>query len=771
MQEKIEDERLGGATLADAARKFNLKPVTIEAIDRNGKDAKGNNALPELPQNIDVLAAAFGAEVRGENEPLRVPGNGGYVWFDVEAITPAHDRPLDEVKDQVVARWRDDEITTRLRAKATEMLDKLKSGTPFSDAAAADTLKPEWRPGIKRSTPPPGLSPAAVAEIFKTPQDAFGSVEGPNASERIVFHVTEIKVPPLDLESADTKRIDEALRARSTEDLIAQYIARVQSDVGVSINQSALNQVSGGGTQNEPAMQTEPTADAFAARYDRGEAQVLWTTLVADLETPVSAFLKIAGSRPMSFLFESVEGGAVRGRYSVIGLDPDLVWRTNGARAEINRNPRSDPAAFAPCPQPPLEALRALIAESRIALPDRLPPMAAGVFGYLGYDMVRLMEELPASHPDPIGIPDAVLIRPTLVVVFDAVQGHASPWSHRCARRPASRQKLRIRAREERLAGVVDALDRALDKAGADRLAGPLHIPAKSNTSPAEFRAMVQKAKDYILAGDIFQVVLSQRFEAPFALPPLALYRALRRVNPAPFLYFLDFGSYAVAGSSPEVLVRLRGGTVTIRPLAGTRPRGATPHDDKALEEELLADPKERAEHLMLLDLGRNDVGRVSKIGSVAVTDQFFIERYSHVMHIVSNVEGTLADKHDALDALAAGFPGRHGFRRAEGAGDADHRRAGEGEARNLCRLRRLFLRRRRNGLVHRAPHRADQGRHHVCAGRRRHRRRLRSGERTGRVRQQGQGAVSRRRRSPPIRESPQDAGSKGVLTGLLDPL
>src|SRR5258705_8378698 len=169
-------------------------------------------------------------------------------------------------------------------------------------------------------------------------------------------------------------------------------------------------------------MQIEPTADAFAARYGRGEAQVVWTTLVADLETPVSAFLKIAGSRPMSFLFESVEGGAVRGRYSVIGLDPDLIWRTNGARAEINRNAERRPSSFAPCPQPPLAALRALIAESRIALPDGLPPMAAGVFGYLGYDAVRLIEELPDPNPHPIGIPDAVLIRPTLPVVFDPVK-------------------------------------------------------------------------------------------------------------------------------------------------------------------------------------------------------------------------------------------------------------------------------------------------------------------------------------------------------------
>jgi anthranilate synthase component 1 len=403
-------------------------------------------------------------------------------------------------------------------------------------------------------------------------------------------------------------------------------------------------------------MQIEPSVEAFAAHYGRGEAQVAWTALVADLETPVSAFLKIAGGRPMSVLFESVEGGAVRGRYSVIGLDPDLAWRVNGAHAEINRTLRNDPAAFVPVAEPPLASLRALVAESRIALPEGLPPMAAGVFGYLGYDMVRQMEDLPATHPDPIGIPDAVFIRPTLVVVFDAVKDTIIVVTPVRPEAGVSAKTALARA-HERLAGIVDALDKPLDKATAALDAGPLDVPAQSNTTPEEYRAMVQRAKDYILAGDIFQVVLSQRFEAPFTLPPFALYRALRRVNPAPFLYFLDFGGYAVAGSSPEVLVRVRQGTVTIRPIAGTRPRGATPHDDKALEDELLADPKERAEHLMLLDLGRNDVGRVSRIGTVKVTDQFFIERYSHVMHIVSNVEGALADDHDALDALAAGFP------------------------------------------------------------------------------------------------------------------
>ena len=409
-------------------------------------------------------------------------------------------------------------------------------------------------------------------------------------------------------------------------------------------------------------MQIEPSAATFTARYAAGEPQVVWTTLVADLETPVSAFLKIGGGRSknpsaMSFLLESVEGGEVRGRYSIIGLAPDIVFRVNGRRAEINRQPQSDPDAFAPADAAPLPALRALIAESGIALPEALPPMAAGVFGYLGYDMVRLMEDsLSAPGPDPIGIPDAILVRPTIVIAFDAVEDTITIVTPVRPQAGINAQAAHARA-VERLSAIVDALDRPLDKSAVESHAGPLAVTPRSNTSPDEFKRMVLRAKEYIVAGDIFQVVLSQRFEVPFALPPFALYRALRRVNPSPYLFFLDFGGFAVAGSSPEILVKTGGGTVTIRPVAGTRRRGATPHEDKALEEELLADPKERAEHLMLLDLGRNDVGRVAEIGTVEVTDQFFIERFSQVMHIVSNVEGKLRADRDALDALAAGFP------------------------------------------------------------------------------------------------------------------
>ncbi len=413
-------------------------------------------------------------------------------------------------------------------------------------------------------------------------------------------------------------------------------------------------------------MHIAPAADEFAGKYAAGVPQVVWTTLVADLETPVSAFLKVTGARSKaslkdspagSFLLESVEGGAVRARYSIIGIEPDLIFRTSGRRAEINSNPQADADGFAPAARHPLAALRAFIEESRIALPRVLPPMSAGVFGYLGYDMVRLLEDtLSAPAADPLGIPDAVLVRPTLVIVFDAVDDTITVVTPVRPQQNVSAKSALARARES-LSAVVDALDRPLDKSSGEIHLGPLEVAARSNTSPAEFKRMVLRAKEYIAAGDIFQVVLSQRFEAPFCLAPFALYRALRRVNPSPYLFFLDFGGFAVAGSSPEILVKTSGGTVTIRPIAGTRRRGATPHEDQALAAELLADPKERAEHLMLLDLGRNDVGRVAEIGSVKVTDQFFIERYSQVMHIVSNIEGKLRRDCDALDALAAGFP------------------------------------------------------------------------------------------------------------------
>jgi anthranilate synthase component 1 len=403
-------------------------------------------------------------------------------------------------------------------------------------------------------------------------------------------------------------------------------------------------------------MLVEPATDAFARTYDAGEAQVVWTRLVADLETPVSAMLKLAQGRSNTFLLESVEGGATRGRYSIIGIEPDLVFRAFGARAEISTDPKPGSGnGYVPAAEPTLDALRRVIAASRIRLPAQLPPMAAGIFGYLGYDMVRLIERLPAEKPDPLALPDAVLMRPTAVVVFDSVKDEITVVTPVRPRRGQTAEQAHARA-VDRLTRVVDALDSPIEGAGD---AGPIEteIAVSSNTPREWYLAMVERAKEYIAAGDIFQVVLSQRFEAPFDLPPFALYRALRRTNPSPYLYYLNFGSFAVAGSSPEILVKLKDGDVTIRPIAGTRQRGETAEEDRRLAAELLGDEKERAEHLMLLDLGRNDVGRVAEIGTVKVTDQFFLEYYSHVMHIVSNVTGKLSPEHDALAALAAGFP------------------------------------------------------------------------------------------------------------------
>ncbi|MBY0560556.1 MAG: anthranilate synthase component I [Hyphomicrobium sp.] len=400
-----------------------------------------------------------------------------------------------------------------------------------------------------------------------------------------------------------------------------------------------------------------PAIDQFAKVYGDGTAQVVWTRLIADLETPVSAYLKLGERRAMSFLLESVEGGSARGRYSVIGFAPDLIWRANGNTAEINRTPDASPDAFALDDSPALESLRKLLADSAISLPEALPPMAAGIFGYMGYDTVRLIEKLPEMKPDALGVPDAILIRPTLMLIFDNVKDEMTLVTPVRPRENVSAADAYGEALA-RIEKAIQALETPLPLASSAPQPTLALPEPQSNTTPADYMAMVTKAKEYIKAGDIFQVVLSQRFSAPFALPSFALYRALRRLNPSPFLFHLDFGNFQLVGSSPEILVRARDGVVTIRPIAGTAPRGATDAEDKALAAKLLADPKERSEHLMLLDLGRNDVGRVSEPGSVTVTDKFVIERYSHVMHIVSNVIGKLDEKnHDAIDALMAGFP------------------------------------------------------------------------------------------------------------------
>ncbi len=399
-----------------------------------------------------------------------------------------------------------------------------------------------------------------------------------------------------------------------------------------------------------------PSYAEFEAGWTRGENQLVYARLAADLDTPVSLMLKIAGNRKDSFMLESVTGGEVRGRYSIVGTKPDLIWQCQGETSRVNREARFDEQAFVPMPGHPLEALRGLLAESRIRMPADLPAVSSGLFGYLGYDMIRLVESLPQTNPDPLGLPDAVLMRPSVVAVLDGVKGEVTVVSPAWTGSGLTARAAYAQAAER----VMDALrDLEREAVGSGRQLGDVTRLGEitSNFTKAGYMAAVDKAKDYIRAGDIFQVVPSQRWARDFPLPPFALYRSLRRTNPSPFMVYFDLGDFHIVGASPEILVRLRGGEVTIRPVAGTRKRGANAEEDKALELDLMADRKELAEHLMLLDLGRNDVGRVAKIGTVRPTEKFIVERYSHVMHIVSNVVGEIRDDEDALSALLAGLP------------------------------------------------------------------------------------------------------------------
>jgi len=393
-------------------------------------------------------------------------------------------------------------------------------------------------------------------------------------------------------------------------------------------------------------------AEAAQAELDRGNPSLVWRRVIADCDTPVGAAQRLIEPGRGDFLLESVEGGEIRGRYSLVGLDPDLVFRGSGREAEINRQWQTDRSVFEACGGDALSELRQLAQTCRIDVPEGLPPALACLVGYFGYETIGLVETLPRANPSELDLPDLLFVRPTLILVFDGLTDElfvvAPIWT---AKDPANAI--------ERAGDKIDEILRELQATKPARPASAnLQEPDLAPVMEGdEYKSLVARAKEYIAAGDIFQVVLAQRFTCPFELPPLDLYRALRRVNPSPFLYFLDLPGFAIVGSSPEILVRVRDGELTIRPIAGTRPRGANASEDRANEVSLLADPKECAEHLMLLDLGRNDVGRVAARGSVEVTDSFTIERYSHVMHIVSNVIGKLAPDKDALDALFAGFP------------------------------------------------------------------------------------------------------------------
>ena len=398
-------------------------------------------------------------------------------------------------------------------------------------------------------------------------------------------------------------------------------------------------------------MTVSPNFSDFQKEYEAGRNQVVFSKLTSDLETPVSIMLKLAGAKKNSFILESVTGGETRGRYSIIGMEPDLIWKCEGNHSFHS----SGKDEFTNIKGNPLTVFRNILEQSKINLPNDLPQASAGLFGYFGYDMVRHVEDLPNINPDKIGLPDAMFIRPTIIAVLDGVKGEVILVSPVFCDTQTSCKIAYERAQSKISKAVFELKKQIITNRNLGK-SGKIEEPS-SNLTKEEYKSAVKKAKAYIKQGDIFQVVPSQRWTQSFSYSPFSLYRSLRRTNPSPFMFFFNFGNFQVIGASPEILVRVFGNEVTIRPIAGTRPRGATPEEDKALEADLLADKKELAEHLMLLDLGRNDIGRVAKIGTVKPTEKFIIERYSHVMHIVSNVVGELSDEHDAVSAFFAGMP------------------------------------------------------------------------------------------------------------------
>lgn len=389
-------------------------------------------------------------------------------------------------------------------------------------------------------------------------------------------------------------------------------------------------------------------------KLKQGQAALLWRKRITDVDTPVGVMMRAHQSGRGDFLLESVEGGSNRARHSFIGLAPDLVFRAFGNKAEINRNWLQNHDDFQPIKEGSLAALRKLVASCQMDIPPELPSSISSLVGYFSYETVGLVEKLPKPAFDPLNVPDMLFVRPTLFLVFDQVtdalylMAPVWPDSQGTAEEKVTKALAAIQNIEDILKKPIPSLPTVkIDQ-----------LPEIKRVMPPEaYENIVVRAKEYIKAGDIFQIVPAQRFTVEFPLPPMALYRSLRRINPSPFLYFLDFPGFSLIGSSPEILVKVKDKEVTIRPLAGTRPRGRNSFEDQALRESLLQDPKERSEHLMLLDLGRNDVGRVSQAGSVKVTDSFSVEYYSHVMHVVSNVVGKTRPDKDALDALFAGFP------------------------------------------------------------------------------------------------------------------
>ena len=396
-----------------------------------------------------------------------------------------------------------------------------------------------------------------------------------------------------------------------------------------------------------------PTAGDFLALAREGNLVPVYREILADTETPVSAYLKVARG-PHGFLLESVQGGEKWARYSFLGSEPAAVFSSRGRQVTIHADGTPERRLEA---DDPLTALKELLAGYRPVTLPGLPRFFGGAVGYVSYDAVRFFERLPATLPDDLDLPELYFMMPASLLVFDNVAQSIKVVVNVDLRDPATDVR---RAYDQ----AVARIDELVARLGAavrfpEALAGAADPPPslQANLSQAEYGVLVERAKEYIRAGDVIQVVLAQRIEMPLRAAPFNVYRALRTINPSPYMFYLQLGDQILVGASPEVMVRVEDGEVTVRPIAGTSPRGTQEMEDQALERALLADPKEIAEHVMLLDLGRNDVGRVATIGSVEVTERMVIERYAHVMHIVSNVRGRLAAGLDSFDAFRATFP------------------------------------------------------------------------------------------------------------------
>ena len=406
-----------------------------------------------------------------------------------------------------------------------------------------------------------------------------------------------------------------------------------------------------------------PSFEEFNKNLVQKRNQVIFTKFSADLDTPVSLMLKLAKSQHNTFLLESVTGGEIKGRFSIIGMRPDLIWRYSGNFPEINRHALKDEEAFKKDKIPPLSSLRKIIKESTVEIPDHLPPMSAGLFGYLGYEMIQLTESIPSPKVDPLNLPDTIFFRPSIIVIMDNVKGEVTVVAPIWYKSEESTHRSPMEHYQSKTASLTAVLDSIFSNSSvypfpaSQNKETALGSKVTANLSKNDFLKRVKKAIKYIKEGDILQVVLSQRWRTKFTNDPFSFYRALRKTNPSPYMFFFNFENFQIVGASPEILVKVSEKKVTIRPIAGTRPRGVDLAEDFVMEKELLSDPKEYAEHLMLLDLGRNDVGKVSKIGTVIPTETFVVEKYSHVMHIVSNVEGVLLPDKDSVSALLAGLP------------------------------------------------------------------------------------------------------------------